>query len=73
MAATPDDSAAETEPIRKTYRFLTGPDDEHFCLRVSEARQGGWELYGSPTMAFNGETMIVGQAIVRPMYGPRTS
>ena len=49
----------------KNYRLITGPDDDHFCDRVSDARREGWELHGSPAMAFYGEHVIVGQAVVR--------
>lgn len=55
---TPDD-----KPI---YRFLTGPDDHTFCERVSGELAKGWELYGNPTMTFNGERVIVGQVIIWP-------
>lgn len=47
-----------------TYRLLTGPDDAAFCKRVSEAP--GYELCGSPAATFNGERVIVAQAIVWP-------
>ena len=47
------------------YRLLTGPDDAAFCRRVSEALDQGYQLYGSPTMAFNGTSVIVGQALIR--------
>ena len=46
------------------YRLLTGPDDAEFCKRVSEAMMLGYMLYGSPTMAFDGSRVIVGQALV---------
>jgi len=46
------------------YRLLTGPDDAEFCKRVSEAIMMGYVLYGSPTMAFDGQRVIVGQALV---------
>ena len=49
----------------KVYRYLTGKDDVHFCARVSKALNGGYELYGAPTMTFNGIDVIVGQAIVK--------
>jgi hypothetical protein len=49
-----------------TYRVLTGPDDAEFCRRVSEALALGYKLYGSPTVAFNGQHVIVAQAIVWP-------
>ncbi len=46
------------------YRLLTGPDDKAFCERVSKALEEGYELYGSPSITFNGENCIVAQAIV---------
>ncbi len=49
-----------------TYRLLTGPDDAAFCRRVSEAIAIGYVLYGSPSATFNGERVIVAQAIVWP-------
>lgn len=47
------------------YRVLTGPDDESFCRRVSEILDLGYELHGSPALAFNGERVIVAQALIR--------
>ncbi|WP_030173278.1 DUF1737 domain-containing protein [Spirillospora albida] len=47
------------------YRILTGPDDEAFCRRVSAALELGYELHGSPALTFNGERVIVAQALVR--------
>ena len=46
------------------YRLLTGPDDRAFCERVSKALDDGYELYGSPSITFNGERCIVTQALV---------
>jgi carbonic anhydrase/acetyltransferase-like protein (isoleucine patch superfamily) len=46
------------------YRLLTGPDDSTFCERVSEALSMGYKLCGSPAATFNGEHMIVAQAII---------
>ena len=51
------------------YRLLTGPDDDAFCHRVSAALALGYELYGSPTATFDGERVIVGQALVWPGKG----
>ena len=48
------------------YRLLTGPDDASFCHRVSEALALGYRLYGSPTATFNGERVIVAQALLWP-------
>jgi len=49
-----------------TYRILTGPDDAPFCHRVSEALALGYKLYGSPAATFNGDQVIVAQAIIWP-------
>ena len=48
------------------YRVLTGPDDAEFCHRVSEAVALGFLIYGSPALTFNGEQVIVAQALVWP-------
>ncbi|MFZ6757723.1 DUF1737 domain-containing protein [Undibacterium sp. Ji50W] len=53
----------------KLYRYLTGPDDKAFCLRVSEALNKCWTLYGGPTLSFNGEDTIAGQAIIKEVDG----
>lgn len=54
------------------YRLLTGTDDRQFCERVSEAIDSGYQLYGSPTITFNGKNCIVAQAIIRsPISRPR--
>lgn len=58
-ATTPPDSL----PV---YRLLTGPDDASFCRRVSEAMVLGYRLYGSPAATFNGENVIVAQALIWP-------
>ena len=42
------------ENSMKVYRYFTGKDDVHFCARVTRALNEGYELYGSPTMTFNG-------------------
>ncbi|MBI1451788.1 MULTISPECIES: DUF1737 domain-containing protein [Acinetobacter] len=49
----------------KVYKYLTGKDDVTFCARVTKALNEGYELYGSPTMTFNGTDVIVGQAIMK--------
>ncbi|MFD7643578.1 DUF1737 domain-containing protein [Kitasatospora sp. NPDC059795] len=48
------------------YRVLTGPDDASFCHRVSEALALGYELHEGPAVTFNGERVIVAQAVVWP-------
>ena len=57
----------------KLYRFITGPDDEIFCKRVSESLNNGWQLHGSPTLTFDGKTVIAGQALVREIEGEEFS
>lgn len=49
------------------YRLLTGKDDAAFCQRVSEALRLGYELYGSPAATFNGDHVVVAQAIRWPV------
>ena len=61
-AATPS-APPDNLPV---YRLLTGPDDAAFCRRVSDALAMGYVLYGSPAATFNGQTVIVAQAIVWP-------
>jgi hypothetical protein len=48
------------------YRLLTGPDDAKFCHRVSEALDLGYRLHGSPAATFNGDQVIVAQALLWP-------
>ena len=52
------------------YRLLTGKDDAKFCHRVSEALALGYQLYGSPAATFNGQDVIVAQAIIWPEVQP---
>jgi hypothetical protein len=52
-----------------TYRILTGVDDAAFCRRVSEAVELGYKLYGSPSVTFNGQNVIVAQALIWPSIG----
>ena len=63
MASEKNDTPPNGLP---TYRLLTGPDDAAFCHRVSEALGLGYKLYGPPAATFNGETVIVAQAIIWP-------
>jgi hypothetical protein len=58
-----------TEPQRLRYRLITGTDDAEFCRRVSEALDHGYQLHGSPTLTFNGSTVIAGQALILPPEG----
>jgi hypothetical protein len=63
MTASQDISPPNGLPA---YRVLTGPDDDAFCRRVSEALALGYKLHGSPATTFNGESVIVAQAIIWP-------
>jgi len=49
-----------------TYRVLTGKDDAAFCHRVSEALALGYRLHGSPALSFNGQHVVVAQALLWP-------
>ncbi len=49
---------------RLAYRVLTGRDDSAFCERVSAMLAQGYELHGGPSLTFNGEHVVVAQAIV---------
>ena len=46
------------------YRVLTGPDDVAFCHRVSEALAMGYRLHEGPSATFDGDRVIVAQAVV---------
>ncbi len=61
-------SGADDTSGKLRYRLLTGPDDHAFCERVSEALADGYVLYGSPAIAFNGDTgtAVVAQAVILP-------
>jgi hypothetical protein len=63
--------AKPSKPIKKLrYRLITGPDTSAFCERISVALDDGYDLYGSPSITFNGKTCIVAQAVV---LKPRTT
>lgn len=53
---------------RLTYRLLTGPDDSSFCQRVSDAIAEGYVLHGSPSVTFDGTTVIAAQAVILPSF-----
>lgn len=52
------------------YRVLTGPDDATFCRRVSEMLALGYELHEGPAVTFNGENVVVAQALLWPTRVP---
>ena len=51
------------------YSYLTGPDDEFFCKRVTTKLNNGWQLYGNPTLAYDGKNIIAGQALIKEAPG----
>ena len=53
----------------KLYACITGPDDATFCKRVSDKLNRGWQLHGGPTLTFNGQTVIAGQALIKEVEG----
>ncbi len=59
-------SAASAGAEKLAYRLFTGADDRAFCERVSAALAEGYVLHGSPAASFNGNTVIVAQAVVLP-------
>ena len=54
--------------------MLTGGDDAAFCKKVSEALNNGWELSGSPSLAFDSANgrLVCGQAVVKDVSGQWT-
>lgn len=57
------------------YRLLTEDDTSQFCHKVSDALAKGWELYGSPTYAFDAANGVMrcGQAVTKEVaadYSP---
>jgi hypothetical protein len=54
----------------KIYRLLTEDDTSAFCHKVSDALSKGWELYGSPTYAFDAArgVMRCGQAVTKEIH-----
>jgi hypothetical protein len=48
------------------YRLLTGPDEDSFCRRVSDALALSYHLDGSLVVAFDGKRVLVGEALLWP-------
>ncbi|WAU82902.1 DUF1737 domain-containing protein [Streptomyces sp. Qhu-G9] len=48
------------------YRVLTGPDGAAFCHRVSEVLGLGYQLHEGPALTFDGENVIIAQAVIWP-------
>lgn len=56
----------------KIYRLLTEDDTSAFCHKVSLALSTGWELHGSPAMAFDSArgVMRCAQAVTKEVQTP---
>ena len=50
---------------KERYKLITGKDNNDFCERITQLLSEGYELYGSPALSFNGEHMVVAQAVVK--------
>jgi hypothetical protein len=57
-------AAAPEYNFTKRYKMLTGVDDSAFCDKVVAHLSNGYELFGAPSITFNGKDVIVGQAVV---------
>jgi hypothetical protein len=55
---------AEHVQPKLTYRLITGPDDITFRERVSEALNDGYRLYAGPAATFDGDRVVLAQAVV---------
>ena len=51
---------------KSNYRLITGKDDANFCKRISKLIEEGYQLYGSPSIIYNGKDIIAAQAVVFP-------
>jgi hypothetical protein len=58
----------------KLYRLLTEDDTSAFCHKVTAALNAGWELHGSPSIAFDAGrgVMRCAQAVVKDAPGTYT-
>jgi len=58
----------------KLYRLLTEQDTSAFCHKVTDALNKGWELYGSPTYAWDAANGVMrcGQAVIKDAPGTYT-
>lgn len=57
--------------MARIYRLLTEDDTAAFCHKVSLALSKGWDLHGSPTMAFDAArgVMRCAQAVTKEIEG----
>ena len=57
-------TVTEEAKAKLAYRFITGPDTNEFCERVSKALEDGYILYGDPSLTTTDGKTICGQAVV---------
>jgi len=53
-----------TMTTKHKYKLITGKDDATFCERITKLLEEGYTLYGSPSCTFNGQEVIVAQAVI---------
>ena len=53
----------------KAYRYITGPDNDDFCHRITEALNRGWALGGPATLTYDSkrERVICGQTLIKDL------
>ena len=61
--------------MTKIFRLMTEDDTSALCDKVSLALSKGWELHGSPTMAFDAArgVMRCGQAVTKDVAADYTA
>lgn len=67
--ALPSAEARRPAPSAVTtsgYRLVTASDEAELGRLVGEALSLGWQLYGNPTVALDGERRVVAQAVIQP-------
>ncbi len=50
---------------KERYKLITGKDNADFDEQITELLNRGYELYGAPALSFNGEHMVVAQAVIK--------
>lgn len=66
-------TAAETAAAAASglgYRLITGPLDDAFARRVSEALREGYQVAGAPALAVEEGRVIAAQAVIRSSQSP---
>lgn len=61
---TPSTGSTAVSPPR--YKLVTGPNDAEFERKVNQALQEGFQLQGPPSVAYDGNQVIVAQVLLAP-------